>query len=91
MLPSLFFVPSHAHKYMRISYGSYFINFAGSLKLMKMEPPGVLFNLFLDSKNMKISLSTLVSFTLIKENERMSTQYKFTPFTDWVDYLQKKE
>ena len=50
---------------------------------------GVLFQLFSDSKNMKILPITCL-FELVKVNEKMSTQYKFNPFLDWDGLAMKK-
>lgn len=51
---------------------------------------GVLFQVFLDSLNMKRFSSTSL-FELIKVNENMSTQYKFNPFPDWNRLFTKYE
>ena len=51
--------------------------------------PGVFFQLFSDSNNVKILPSTCL-FELIKVNELISTRYKFNPFLDWDGLFTKK-
>jgi hypothetical protein len=57
-IPSLVFVLSRAHKYMRMHLGILLSLFRPT----KKEPPGVSFMLFSDSLNMKRLSSDLASF-----------------------------
>ena len=57
-----------------------FISFSGFDNSEK-GTPGVFFQLFSDSDNVKILPSTC-HFKLVKVNELISTQYKFNPFPD---------
>ena len=52
--------------------------------------PGVFFQLFLDSDNVKRFPRTCI-FELVKVNELISTQYKFNPFPDWDRLFMKNE
>ena len=60
---------------LALSFWVKFYLFFGLVKpfLQKRNPNRVLFNLFLDSQNVKISLCDLVYFTLIKGPEELSS------------------
>ena len=66
-----------------------FISFS-SFDNSKKGTPGVFFQLFSDSDNVK-RLSSTCHFGLVKLNELISTQYKFNPFPDWDRLFTKKE
>ena len=66
-----------------------FISFS-SFDNNKKGTPGVFFQLFLDSDNVKI-LSSTCHFELVKVNELISTQYNFNPFMDWDRLFTKNE
>jgi hypothetical protein len=63
---SSIFVCSHARKSMRTQPSRLLSIFQTRKGYMKKEPPGVPFNLFSDSLNMKIFSSDLVLFTFVK-------------------------
>jgi hypothetical protein len=77
---SSIFVCSHAHKSIRMQLSRILSLFRTHKGYMKKEPPGVPFNLFSDSLNMKIFPSNLVLFTLVKvfeENIWQAVNYHF--------------
>ena len=57
---------------------------------MKKEFLGVIFQLFLDSQNMKIFSSTCL-VELVKGNENTSTQYKLNILLEWDRLTMKEE
>ena len=65
-----------------------FISFS-SFNNSEKGTPGVFFQHFSDSDNVKILPSTCY-FELVKVNELISTQYKFNPFPDWDILFTKK-
>jgi hypothetical protein len=69
-IPSLVFVISHALKSMTMESSKILSLFQSRKGYMKKEPPGVPFNLFSDSLNMKRLPSDLVLFTLVKVFEK---------------------
>ena len=66
-----------------------FISFS-SFDNSEKGTPEVFFQLFSNSDNVKISLSTCL-FELVKVNELISTQYKFNPFPNWERLFMKNE